>query len=168
LLSAFLASIAVRARICDQVSKLNVGSPVTEGNREALGNRVQLRAVVFVCLTQQAQIPAHVVSCWCAPTFWVPAINKGKIKKFVAAQSGRALHSLQAMRWQQIFSIHTRLRYNLVQSSSLSLFLNLLRRVHNNDTCFCVSWHVLATTCSGFCSSVLLPVFWMNASHRKI
>jgi len=67
-------------------------SLVTEGDREALSNRVQLRAVVFGCLTQQAQIPAHVVSCWCASTFWVPAINKGKIKKFVAAQSARALH----------------------------------------------------------------------------
>jgi len=36
---------------------------VTEGDGEALGNRVQLRAVV-VCsrLTQEAQIPAHVLS----------------------------------------------------------------------------------------------------------
>ena len=42
---------------------------------------MQLRAVVFVCLTQEAQIPAHIVSCWCAPTFWVPAISKGTIKK---------------------------------------------------------------------------------------
>jgi len=67
-------------------------SPVTEGDKEALGNCVQLRAVVFGCLTQHAQIPAHVVQCWCTPTFWVPAINKGKIKKFVAAQSARALH----------------------------------------------------------------------------
>jgi len=67
-------------------------SPVTEGDREALGNRVQLHAVVFGCLTQQTQIPAHVVSCWYAPTFWVPAIDKGKIKKCVAVQSARALH----------------------------------------------------------------------------
>jgi len=67
-------------------------SPVTEGDREALGNRVQLRAVVFGCLTQQAQIPAHVASSLCAPTFWVHAINKGKIKKCVAAQSARTLH----------------------------------------------------------------------------
>jgi len=69
---------------------------VTEGDREALGNRVQLRAVVCSRLTQQAQIPAHVVSCWVhawhAPTFWVPAINKGKRKKTAAAQSARALH----------------------------------------------------------------------------
>ena len=39
---------------------------------------MQLRAVVFVCLTQEAQIPAHIVSCWCAPTFWVPATNKAR------------------------------------------------------------------------------------------
>ena len=50
---------------------------VTEGDREALGNRVQLRAAVC----GQAQIPANVVLCWRAPTFWVPAINKGKRKK---------------------------------------------------------------------------------------
>jgi len=54
---------------------------VTEGDWEALGNRVQLRAAVCGCLTQQAQIPANVVSCWRAPTCWVPAINKGKTKK---------------------------------------------------------------------------------------
>jgi len=69
---------------------------VTEGDREALGNRVQLCVVVYSSLTQQAQIPAHVVSCWVhawrAPTFWVPAINKGKRKKSVDAQSARALH----------------------------------------------------------------------------
>jgi len=65
---------------------------VTEGDREVLSNRVQLRAVVCGRLTQQAQIPAHVVSCWRAPNFWVPAINKGKPKKSVAAQSARALH----------------------------------------------------------------------------
>ena len=53
---------------------------VTEGDREALGNRVQLRAVVCTRLTQQAQIPAHVVSCWVpvwrAPTFWWVHLNK--------------------------------------------------------------------------------------------
>jgi len=69
---------------------------VTEGDREALGNRVQLRAVVCSRLTQQAQISAHVVSFWVhalrAPTFWVPAINKGKRKKSVVAQSAHALH----------------------------------------------------------------------------
>jgi len=54
---------------------------VTEGNRQALGNRVQLRAAVCGRLTQQVQIPANVVSCWRVPTFWVPAINKGKTKK---------------------------------------------------------------------------------------
>jgi len=66
----------------------------TEGDREALGNRVQLRAVVCSRLTQQAQIPELVVSCWArrAPTLWVPAINKGKRKKTDAAQSARALH----------------------------------------------------------------------------
>jgi len=37
---------------------------VKEGDKEALGNRVQLRTVVCSRLTQQAQIPAHVVSCW--------------------------------------------------------------------------------------------------------
>ena len=62
------------------------------GRQRGARKSVQLRAVVFGCLTQQAQIPAHVVSCWCAPTFWVPAINKGMIKKMVAAQSARALH----------------------------------------------------------------------------
>jgi len=42
---------------------------------------VQLRAAVCGRLTQQAQIPANVVSCWRAPTFWVPAINQGKTKQ---------------------------------------------------------------------------------------
>jgi len=69
---------------------------VTKEDREALGNRVQLHVLVCSRLTQQAQIPAYVVSCWVhawrAPTFWVPAINKGKRKKSVYAQSARALH----------------------------------------------------------------------------
>ena len=69
---------------------------VTEENKESLGYHMQLHAVVCSRLTQQAQIPAHVVSCWVhawrAPTFWVPAINKGKRKKNVDAQSARALH----------------------------------------------------------------------------
>jgi len=69
----------------------------TEGDREVLGNRVQLRAVVCSRLTQQAQISVHIVSsywvhAWCTPTFWVPAINKGKRKKCVNVQSARALH----------------------------------------------------------------------------
>jgi len=54
---------------------------VTEGDREALGNRVQLRAAVCDRLTQQAHVPANVVSRWRAPTFWVPAINEGKTKE---------------------------------------------------------------------------------------
>jgi len=66
---------------------------VTEGDREALGNRVQLYAVVYSRLTQQAQISAHVVSCWVhawrEPTFWVPAINKGKRKKCVGRECTR-------------------------------------------------------------------------------
>jgi len=73
---------------------------VIEGDREALGNCVQLCAVACSRMTQQAQIPAHVVaqipahvvSCWRAPTFWVPAIHKGKRKKSVVAQIARALH----------------------------------------------------------------------------
>jgi len=69
---------------------------VTEGDREVLGKCMQLRAVVCSRLTQQAQMPAHVVSCWVhawrAPTFWIPAINKGKQHKWVAAQSAHALH----------------------------------------------------------------------------
>ena len=68
----------------------------TEGDREVLGNRVQLGAVVCSRLTQQAQISAHIVPYWVhawrTPTFWVPAINKGKRKKCVNMQSARALH----------------------------------------------------------------------------
>jgi len=69
---------------------------VTEGDRETLSNRVQFIAVLCSCLIQQAQIPAHVVSCWVhawrAPIFWFPVINKGTRKKSVVAQGARALH----------------------------------------------------------------------------
>jgi len=63
---------------------------LSEEDREALGNRVQLRVVVCSRMTQQAQTPAIVVSCWRAPIFWVPAIHKDKRKKSVATQSARA------------------------------------------------------------------------------
>ena len=64
---------------------------ISEGDREALGNRTQLRAIVCSRMTQQAQTPAHIVSCWSELTFWVAAIHKGKQKQSVAAQSTRAL-----------------------------------------------------------------------------
>jgi len=76
---------------------------VTEGYKEALGNRVQLRAAVCGLLTQQAQIPANVVLCWRAPTFWVPVI----VLPIPAPNLGEGipLHGSTPLTWNKISEI---------------------------------------------------------------